>query len=241
VSHRISIIIPTYQHAQTIGACIESVLKQTLEPFEIIVVNDGSTDDTVHVLEPYAKRITILSQTNQGSNLARNNGFEVSTGDLVLFCDADVVMRADMLERLADALDGHLEASYAYSGFRFGWKAFRSFPFSAERLKKMNFIHTSALIRRKDFPGFDPAIRRFQDWDVWLTMLEQGKEGVFVDEELFRVENANGRVGISQWRQSFMYRIPWHMLGLMPVAMHSYEQARRIILKKHGLWSPSSR
>lgn len=237
----ISIIIPTFQHGKTIAACLSSLLKQTLLPGEIIVVNDGSTDNTDETLKQFigpicpTRPITVLTQTNMGRQIARNRGFAVSRGDRLLFCDADMVLRRDALEKLSKALDEHPEASFAYCGFKFGWKSFRSFPFDPERLKRMNYIHTSALIRREHFPGFDPAIKRLQDWDVWLTMLKHGRMGVFVDEELFAVKEAFGHVGLSHWRPSFLYHIPWNKIGWKPKTIVSYEEARRALFVKHGL------
>jgi hypothetical protein len=144
-------------------------------------------------------------------------------------------MRRDMLEKFSKVLEGHPEASYAYSGFRFGWKAFSSFPFDVGRIRKLNFVHTTALIRREHFPGFDPTIKRFQDWDLWLTMMSEGHIGFFVDEELFYVIEASGRRAISKWRPKFFYRFPWKWLGWMPSSVRKYEEAREIIVKKHGL------
>lgn len=231
----ISVIIPSYQHAATVGACLDSVLGQTRKPDEIIVVNDGSTDGTEAALAAYRDRITLISQENQGGNAARNRGFDASRGELVIFCDADVVMRPDMLATLEAALAAHPEASYAYCGFRFGWKKFSSFAFDANLLRRMNFVHTTSLIRRGHFPKFDPSIRRFQDWDVWLTMLAAGHVGTFVDEELFQVIDRSDRPGISQWRPSFLYRIPWRALGWRPTSVRKYDDARAVIARKHHL------
>lgn len=231
----ISVIIPTYEHASTISACLESVFSQTYPSIEVIVVNDGSTDNTEHVLRPYLNRITLITQENRGSNPARNRGFTASKGELVIFCDADVIMRQDMLEELVRALGHHPQAGYAYSAFRFGWKRFSSYPFDAKRLRQMNYIHTTALIRRADFPGFDESLKRFQDWDVWLSILERGKEGVYVPQELFQVVDAHGRVGISQWRPSMLYKLPWKLFHWTPASVRKYGDARRIVLTKHGL------
>ncbi len=234
--NRISVIIPTFQHASTIARCLESVLAQTLQPSEIIVVDDGSTDNTAEILKPYEGRVKIMHQFNQGANTTRNAGFAVSHGERVIFCDADAVLRPIMLERLSAALDRNIEASYAYSGFKFGWKKFRSFSFNPMKLRNMNHIHTSALIRREHFPGFDPAIHRLQDWDLWLTMLEQGHTGVWVDEELFRIVDAHGRKGISQWRPTLWYTIPWQRLGWRPSSIRKFDEARETILAKHGIF-----
>jgi len=233
--NRLSVIIPTYQHAATIVECLNSVFAQTRVPDEVIVVNDGSTDGTEKLLERFRQRLSIITQENQGGNVARNNGCLASNGNLVIFCDADVVLHPDALEKMEQALVANPEASVAYAGFRFGWKSFRSFPFDPGRLRQMNYIHTTSLVRREHFPGFDPSIRRFQDWDVWLTMLEQGRIGTFIDEELFRVINLDHRPAISQWRPSFLYKIPWKHFGWCPDSIQKYEEARRVISRKHGL------
>ena len=236
MASRISIIIPSYQHADTLLACLKSVFGQTRKPDEVIVVDDGSTDDTQAVLAPFREQgVTVIAQENRGSNPARNVGFKASSGDWVMFCDADVVMRPDMLEKLSAALDEHADASYAYSGFQFAWKQMPSYPFDASRLRQMNYIHTTALIRREHFPGFDESVRRFQDWDVWLTMLEAGHMGVHVPEKLFFVIDMSGRRGISQWFPSILLRIPWERLGWTPSPVRKYLEAKAVIMKKHGL------
>lgn len=236
MTHRLSVIIPSYQHAATLPRCLDSVLGQARKPDEVIVVDDGSTDGTQEVLAPFkARGVAVVTQENRGSNPARNAGFAASTGDLVMFCDADVVMRPDMLATLEAALDAYPEASFAYGGFRFGWKAFSSFPYSTERLRRMNYIHTTSLIRRGHFPGFDEAVKRLQDWDLWLMMAAQGHGGAFVPGELFRIIDEHGRVGISRWLPSVAYRLPWQRLGWMPESVRKFEEAKAVIVKKHKL------
>lgn len=231
----VSIVIPTYQHANTIGRCIASVLGQTYAPIEIIVVDDGSTDSTTEALKKFDGKIRVIHQENAGANPARNRGLAEATGEFVMFCDADVVMNPEMIQRFVQQLVNHPEASYAYSGFRFGWKVFYGVPFSGDRLRRMNFVHTTSLVRRKDFPGFDPAIKRFQDWDVWLTMLEQRKIGVLVPGVWCDVLiDGESRIG-SSWLPSFMYRLPWKYLGWQPKRVRKYREAREVIVKKHRL------
>lgn len=235
MNNRISVIVPTYQHASTLARCLNSILNQTRKPDEVIVVDDGSTDDTKNVLRAYSDRVQIITQSNQGAPRARNNGFNHSVGSLVLFCDADVEMKPDMLSKLEEALRTHPDAAYAYSGFLWGWKSFTSFPFDAQRLKQMNYIHTSALIRREAFPLFDESLKRFQDWDLWLTMLEQGHKGVFVDQQLYRVMQEHGLIGMSSWFPSFLVRFPWHLLRWTPKRVKKYQNAKEIIFQKHHL------
>lgn len=235
----ISVIIPCYQNSKEIGACLESLFAQTFTDFEVIVVNDGSTDDILRALEPYRDRITLIDQENRGGNAARNRGFEASRGPLLVFSDADLIWEPQAFARLTEALEAHPEASYAYSSFRFGWKKFRLWPFDAGKLRRMPYIHTSALIRREHFPGFDESLRRLQDWDLWLTMLEEGHAGVWVDEVLFTATvKRKGPLswgGISEWMPSFMHRIPWRRLGFKPGRISRYDEAVRVVKEKHGL------
>lgn len=235
MSKRISIIIPTYQHASTLIRCLDSIFAQSRAADEIVVVDDGSTDDTQAVLKPYRDRVQIILQSNQGAPSARNHGFEKSIGEFVLFCDADVEMRPNMLHELEQALETHPDASYAYSGFQWGWKAFTSFAFDASRLKQMNYIHTSALIRREKFPTFDASLTRFQDWDLWLTMLECGSKGTFVDKILFLVVQEDRPERMSNWLPSLIIKFPWKYIRWMPKRVRKYHEAKQIILKKHHL------
>ncbi|MDD5251270.1 MAG: glycosyltransferase family A protein [Patescibacteria group bacterium] len=228
-----SVIIPTYQHAGEIGKCLASVLASDFRDFEVIVVNDGSTDDTDEAVRPYLERVNYVKQEHRGGNATRNHGFDLSRGEYVIFCDADVVMRPDMLVQMLDALNKHPEASYAYSSFHYGWTTFVARPFDAAALRKNNYIMTTSLIRRARFPRFDEAIRRLQDWDLWLTMLEQGRVGVAIPEVLFRIIPHRG--GISAWLPKFAYRLPWSRIGFMPRRVRRYLDAEAVIKKKHRL------
>lgn len=231
----VSVIIPTFEHGSTVGACIDSVLAQTYGNIEIIVVNDGSTDNTRAALKAYEDRTTIIHQENKGSNPARNRGYAEAKGEYLIFVDADVRMKPDMIRKMHNALGTDPTASFAYSGFKFGWKTFTGVPFDENKLRKLNFVHTTSLVRRKDFPGFDNNIRRLQDWDVWLTMLENRRHGALVPEVLFDVEVAGAsRIG-SSWLPSFMYKFPWGFFGWKPVQVEKYERAREVIRAKHHL------
>jgi len=174
-------------------------------------------------------------QPNQGAPTARNNGFAQSVGSFVLFCDADVEMRPEMLFELENALKTHPDASYAYSSFKWGWKSFSSFSFDAQRLRQMNYIHTSALMRRAVFPLFDVSLKRFQDWDLWLTILEKGGKGIFVEKELFTVVEEDRPERMSTWLPSLLIRFPWNIIGWMPKRVKKYMSAKEIIVKKHHL------
>jgi len=231
----ISVIIPSYQHAETISVCIDSILEQTYKNIEIIVVNDGSTDNTIDVLKKYEGNIILINQENQGANPARNRGLKEASGEYVIFSDADVRMKSHMLETMFNKLQVSKNASFVYSSFYFGWKRFNAMEFSKEEFKKRNLAHTTSLVRKADFPGFDDEIKRLQDWDVWLTMIENSKVGVKIDEVLFSVDiSGESRIG-SSWLPKFLYLIPWHLLPWKPKRIKKYMDAYQILKNKHQL------
>jgi glycosyltransferase involved in cell wall biosynthesis len=222
----ISVIIPVYNAEKTLKQCLESIFRQTNSEIEIIAVNDGSIDDSLAILRQYADRIKIINQSNAGAPTARNAGFKESRGEQVIFCDADVIMSPKMLEKMSVALDENPAAAYAYSSFRFGFKKFRLWPFDAIKLRQMPYIHTTSLIRREFFSGFDESLKKFQDWDLWLTILERGGEGVWLDEVLFAVKSGGT---MSVWRPKVFYHLPW------PKSVRHYDEAKEIIKKKHKI------
>lgn len=231
----VSVVIPTYQHADSVARCIDTVLAQTYESIEIIVVDDGSTDNTQEILEAYKGRIAVIRQENRGGNAARNRGAQSATGEYIIFVDADAELKPAMIEVFLQSLRNHPEASYAYSGFKFGWKRFGGIRFDADRLRKVNFVMTTSLIRRSDFPGFDESLKRFQDWDLWLTMLKKGKTGVMVPGMWFTLRiDGTSRTG-SSWLPAFVYALPWKWMGWKPLRVEKYEAARSIIATKHHL------
>ncbi len=95
---KVSVIIPTYNRAHTILRAVNSVIKQSYKAFEIIVVNDGSTDETLKVLHPYHKDIKIISQTNKGVSSARNTGIRSAVGDWIALLDSDDEWLPEKLE-----------------------------------------------------------------------------------------------------------------------------------------------
>lgn len=228
----ISIIIPVHNQADKIDACLNSIVRQTLTDWELIVVDDGSTDNLKPALAEWQKiigpKLKFFSKENEGSNPTRNFGFSKTKGEYVIFCDADIIMQPTMLEKMRKTLLDHPEVSFVYSSFYYGKKLFKLFPYNEERLRQMPFIHTTSLIRRRDFPLFDNAIKRLQDWDLWLTMLERGHQGIWLNEPLFKAQLGGGH--FSKW----LPKIAYQALSFL-TAVKKYQAAVAIIKKKHGL------
>ncbi len=234
---KISIIIPVYNHGQALVQCLESIRNQTtFSPparggdtegvgvrglIEVIIVDDGSREPVGDVTDA-----RVIRQENKGAPAARNRGFKESSGAYVLFCDADVVMEPDMLAKMSQALDENPGVSYAYSSFKFGWKKFRLWEFDAKRLRQMPYIHTTSLMRREHFPEFDESLQRLQDWDLWLTMLEQGHIGKWIPEALFTVKSGGT---MSSWLPSFLTKLPFGSTN------KAYQRAVAEMKHKHGL------
>lgn len=209
----ISIIIPVYNQAEKISRTLDSLLNQSYQDFEVLIIDDGSTDNiTAVAAEQKSKfaqqgiRYEFLHQTNQGAPAARNAGWRLAKGEYLFFCDADAQLQPNCLELLLKGLAETPQASYAYPSFFWGRKLFKLEKFSPERLRQAPFIHTMALIRAQDFPasGWDESIKKLQDWDLWLTMLAQNKVGVFVDEILFEISPGGY---ISNWLPSIAYKV----------------------------------
>jgi len=188
----VTVIIPCYQAAKTIESTLQGIFNQTYNNIEVIVINDGSTDKTSIILEKYQDRIKIVTQDNQGASAARNRGFKESKGVFILFCDADVDLRIDMIEKMVNILTANPDKAYCYSSFKFGIHTFDLFPFDADRLRKENYISTMSLIRRECFIGFDEKLKRYQDWDLWKRMLDKGYEGIWYPARLFSAPMSGG-------------------------------------------------
>lgn len=231
----ISIILPVYNRAKVLAETLNGIAQQTFSDYEVIIVNDGSTDEVDKVFGDYYRNLKttnhylFLNQKNQGAPAARNRGWQEAKGEYLLFCDGDAVLKPEALEKMFQALQDNPQASYAYPSFYWGKKLFKVGTFDPGKLKKMPYIHTMALIRRSDFPvgGWDINIKKFQDWDLWLTMLEEGKVGVFVPEVLFTVKTGGT---MSSWLPGFAYQL----FPFLP-SVKKYKQAMKIIKEKHAL------
>jgi len=186
VDVRVSIVISNYNYGRFVGEAIASALGQTHHHVEVIVVDDGSTDDSLDVIRRFPVRV--FARGNQGVCAARNYGAAKSTGDYLIFLDADDVLESGYAESCLKALvSAPDDVAYAYSGMQtFGLEArdFPSRPFDARRLVKKNFVNVSAMIRRSiflDAGGFDPSWGKgLEDWEFWVRLLSRGYCGVWV-------------------------------------------------------------
>lgn len=209
---KISVIIPTYNNSTSIERCIESVLNQSINASEIIVVNDGSTDNTSEILNQFESKIIYFEQSNQGQGAARNTGLKAATGEYIAFLDSDDYWLPDFIKITSAFLDQHPNASAINTGhiiLKFGGKYFGPMLNETDKLRycngaivdnffefwaKYDHIRTgTALIRKKiiDTAGFQREdLRISQDLEYWGYLATFGKWG-FISEYLWVGDSAS--------------------------------------------------
>ena len=113
----ISVVIPTYNGSRFIAETLESVFAQTLQPDEVLVIDDGSTDNTAAIVESFAPRVRVFRSSNQRQAAARNFGARQATSEWIAFLDHDDLWMRNKLERQMEELARHPEADICYTGF----------------------------------------------------------------------------------------------------------------------------
>ena len=181
----ISVVVPVYNAERTILETIASVQEQTFSDFEVIVINDGSTDRTLELLNTVQEpRLKVFSYSNGGLPVARNRGISQATGEFISFIDADDLWTPDKLELQLAALQQHPEAGVAYSwtcnmsekGESFEPGQSVSFEGNVyPQLLLGNFISSGSncLIRREAIASvgeFDPTLKSCEDWEFYLRL-----------------------------------------------------------------------
>jgi len=194
----VSVVIPAYNAEGCLSRALDSVLAQTHAPVEILVVNDGSTDGTLRLLDRYAEQVKVINQANQGAGAARNAGIRASQGRYIAFLDADDRWLPTKLDRQIAALEGDPEAGLCYTngahynetGVTQPSHAALRRPHSGwvfEPLFVENFMITSSVLVRRDsvemVGEFNPQYLNAQDYDLW-TRLARRYRFVYVDEIL---------------------------------------------------------
>ena len=200
----VTVAMPAYNAARTIGSAIRSALAQTRRDFELIVVDDGSTDDTAASVEPFLadERIRLVRQENRGLAGARNTAIQHARGEYVSLLDSDDLWLPEYLERVLEALEPRGDAAFAYADAwvlddetrriqRRSAMAFQSPPTELPRdphallleLLRRNFVYGSATIRRSvlaEIGPFDESLRASEDYELWLRAAARGYTAVAV-------------------------------------------------------------
>jgi glycosyltransferase involved in cell wall biosynthesis len=192
VPELVSIVIACHNYGRYLGEAIESARNQTYQPVEVIVVDDGSTDDSVQVAGRYP--VQLLCQPNSGICVTANRGIRASHGEYVLRLDADDRLAPSYVEETLAVLKDHPGTDFAYTAVEYFGSQTGTYPtedFDVASLTERNYIHASALMRRTAFDrvgGYNPGMRtsRYEDWDLWLRFAETGMAGVLVPKPLLQ-------------------------------------------------------
>lgn len=200
---RVSVIIPSYNHTLFILDAIKSAIKQTVKPYEIIVVDDCSTDDTKtkvndfiisHCLDLKEDDPIIIyhrHEENKGLPSARNTAVELSNGDYVLPLDADDMLEEHAIEKMSRILDRNTYIDIVYPFAK--WFGTQNFIQTTDEYKftdllKRNFMFCCSMYRRKvweDYNYNENMVNGYEDWDFWIGAGKNGHFGKLLSEPVF--------------------------------------------------------
>jgi glycosyltransferase involved in cell wall biosynthesis len=245
----VSIVIANYNYGRFLGEAIQSALDQTYPAVEIILVDDGSTDDSLDVAARYP--IQVFPRTNGGVSAARNFGVSQSKGEYILFLDSDDKYEPRTVEALLTALRGAPpHVAYAYCQMRFFGNedsVWPSRPFSRKAMLKGPFVNICSLVRRSALVavgGFDPTWEpTHEDAELWMRMLYHGFHGLLVPEplHLYRCHGPS-RNGIREdqllflkWRMILTYpTLHWRKILKHPIKALAWAIKLGELRKRHG-------
>lgn len=208
----VAIVIPTYNLKDHIERCLNSVMNQTVAPDEIIVVDDGSTDNTCELVEKYSS-VTLIKQKNNGPASARNLGVQKSKSEWIAFLDGDDEFLPTKIEEIKLKLQENLpenivmignDQEEGVLGSEFSKTLLHQYFDPSrnvyEQLLRGCFLSTASMIVRRntflEVGGMDTNLPSAQDYDVWLRLAQKG-ELVFINKVLTRCIEREGSISFN--------------------------------------------
>ncbi|AMQ87246.1 glycosyltransferase family 2 protein [Marinobacter sp. LQ44] len=234
----VSVITPTFNRADYLPVAVESVLAQTMPDLELIVIDDGSTDNTAAVMQPFLEdpRVRYLAQDNQGQSAARNRGIESAKGDFICFLDSDNAWLVSKLDKALEAFRDNPQADIVYGdyividaqGAEQGVNRMKRYSGRiTPQLLQDNFVSMNTTMTRRrcfaEMGGFDNADRLAEDYGLWLRFSTR-YQFLYLPEVLgyYRVmENQISSDKDSRFRANEL--IIRHFLGAFPQALSRRE------------------
>jgi GT2 family glycosyltransferase len=195
-----SVLIAVYDAADVVAEAVASALAQSVPPLELIVCDDGSTDDAAGALAPFRDRLRLIRQENGGEASAKNTAARAAAGDFVAILDADDVYLPERLEALGELARRRpdldvltTDAVLEVDGEPVRRCYTEELPFEVEdqraEILRRNFVFGLAAVRRERLlaaGGFDESLRYATDWDLWMRLILDGSRVGLVDEPLAR-------------------------------------------------------
>jgi glycosyltransferase involved in cell wall biosynthesis len=222
---KISIVVPCFNQQEFIAETLDSVLRQTYQDWECIIVDDGSTDDSEAVIQRYAKsdrRFKPFKKENGGVAVARNFGFAQATGELFVPLDGDDQIHPDFLQRAVECFDTQPDTDLVHcKAKRFGEsrKIWRLPQYSYEKLLWQNMIVNTTMYRREAFfrsGGYSSEmVYGFEDWEFYVRLLSPESKVRFVDAPLY------------------LYRVKKSSRSTQLVELGKVEESQRLIYERN--------
>ncbi|HAU32589.1 MAG: Glycosyl transferase, family 2 [Desulfotomaculum sp. 46_296] len=239
----VSVVIPCYNQGKYLYEAVESVRRSTLANYEIIIVDDGSTDEDTRLASEWAVRqgIKVIRQENQGLPNARNAGISIARGQYILALDADDLIGPTYLEKAAWVLNNSPRVGFVTVWLRqFGINdsSWRPPKATVESMREGNAAVASSLFRRKaweDAGGYDgKMLFGYEDYDFWLSILEKGWNSFLIPEVLFyyRVKPVSKFTVERQKHGEIMRIIKAKHPGIFNAPAVTLKSRIRIILKR---------
>jgi glycosyltransferase involved in cell wall biosynthesis len=187
---KVSVVVPTYNRAEMLARCLGSILSQSFLDFEVVVVDDGSTDNTRDVVAGFP--VIYTYQANQGPGAARNRGIEMAKGEYVAFLDSDDILCEESLRKRVEILDSDPQAGFCYTQAYLVDETGRIFGLEkphlyhtctrpsvdelSDYLRYGNHVTLSTIMARREclleVGAFDPNVRLSEDLDMWLRLAQ---------------------------------------------------------------------
>jgi glycosyltransferase involved in cell wall biosynthesis len=221
------VIIPAYNQAKYLEDALQSVFAQTFTHYEIVVVNDGSTDGTAAVAARYADRIRYFFQENRGLAGARNTGIHQAQGELVALLDSDDIWLPDYLQTMVTLATAYPQTAVFFSAARcmdaagqelrqiIGYQHTKPSALYNSMLRS-NFIIPSTVTARKcvlrEAGYFDQSLRSCEDWELWLRLISAGHEFIGVPAVLarYRIHGSSLSRNVAKMQSSYQAVVEKH-------------------------------
>ena len=189
---KLSFVVPVYNPDLSLfEKCIKSLVDQSLKSWEVIFVLDGPNAEAKSVINRLMKKspnhYRIMEQEHAGAQRARNLGSEAATGDFICAWDCDCVIEPDTAQTWVEQFEARPEIGFIYSGYKFLDEkgAIPSQEFDPWTLRVRNYVSTCFPVRREFWPGWNESLKSLQDWDFWLSAVEKGAKGLFLEGYAF--------------------------------------------------------
>jgi glycosyltransferase involved in cell wall biosynthesis len=207
VGARVTAVIPCFNSAQYVAAAVSSALGQTFTDLEVVVVNDGSTDNFDEAIKPFEDRVRLLCQPNKGLSAARNAALVATDSEFVAYLDADDLWRPSKIARQIDRLKSDREIGFVHTGVAYVDTTGRPMDqakvdwsppdrISLVNLLEHNIITASSVLQRRsafEDGHFCLELEVCSDWDLWLRILGAGHSIGYVPEAVteYRIHESN--------------------------------------------------